>query len=159
MKAFLNISPEKNFQRFIDFLQPWLTTVVFSCNLVTLEMLLKLIQCLKFWILSMVIGLSLLARRGRRSWSLQEGIGPLKEEGDWRRECRRQGRHGSIRERIYNEEEDVSLAKHEIYMELLYFWLVSEWLSTPGKITIFLYLLIRASFFPKMARKRPTFCI
>ena len=116
-------------------------------------MLLKLIQCLKFWILSMVIGLSLLARRGRRSWSLQEGIGPLKEEGDWRRECRRQGRHGSIRERIYNEEEDVSLSKHEIYMELLYFWLLSEWLSTPGKITIFLYLLIRAYFFQKRPEK------
>ena len=81
--------------------------------------------------------------------------------GYWssQRECRRQGRHGSIREIIYNEEEDVSLSKHEIYMELLYFWLLSEWLSTPGKITIFLYLLIRASFFPKMARKRPIFCI
>ena len=48
MKAFLNISPKNNFQRFINFLQPWLTTVVFPYNIVKLEMLLKLIQCLKF---------------------------------------------------------------------------------------------------------------
>ena len=61
MKAFLNISPKNNFQRFINFLQPWLTTVVFPYNIVKLEMLLKLIQCLKFHFFN-----------GNRPWSFDK---------------------------------------------------------------------------------------